>query len=206
MRKSRVHTHTGECQVCGRRQAAAISSNRIAKHGYTKQWGFFTGTCWGADNLPLELAHDLLNEAIVRATRHIKGLEAEIAHTKALPATHGFYVAWIRDRTNPATGRHTLGIYQRVPVIYLEVEKDFSDGSGTYCAVQIWNREMTERYDQDRDNESIDAVKKASESREKYIEGLQEDIRQVEKYIEWQRTRIREWTQRELTPIAARTV
>jgi len=48
-------THTGTCQACGRRQAVHINTGKIAKHGYTTDYGFFNGVCGGSDHLPLEL-------------------------------------------------------------------------------------------------------------------------------------------------------
>ena len=36
------HTHTGTCQICGRRQAVNVKTGRLAKHGYTvARFGFF---------------------------------------------------------------------------------------------------------------------------------------------------------------------
>jgi hypothetical protein len=49
------HTHTGDCQVCGARQAAENGNNRLALHGYTKTMGFFNGTCFGSRNFPSSL-------------------------------------------------------------------------------------------------------------------------------------------------------
>lgn len=48
-------THTGICQACGRRQAVHVKTGKIAKHGYTTEYGFFNGVCGGSDYLPLEL-------------------------------------------------------------------------------------------------------------------------------------------------------
>lgn len=52
-------THNGTCQCCGRKQAVNVRTGRIAKHGYTVDYGFFDGTCGGSDHLPLEVATDL---------------------------------------------------------------------------------------------------------------------------------------------------
>lgn len=58
-------THYGTCQVCGRRQL--LPGGKLSKHGYTKQWGFFNGTCWGADHLPFEQDISLIERAIAMA-------------------------------------------------------------------------------------------------------------------------------------------
>lgn len=65
---SNVHTHTGICQACGRRHAVNPKSGKLAKHGYTVDWGFFNGTCQGSDHLPLE-QDTTLNLAIVAELR-----------------------------------------------------------------------------------------------------------------------------------------
>ncbi len=46
-------THNGTCQACGRTQAVR-ANGRLAKHGYTVDYGYFSGTCSGSDKLPLE--------------------------------------------------------------------------------------------------------------------------------------------------------
>lgn len=61
-------THNGTCQACGRRHAVNVKSGKLAKHGYTVDWGFFNGTCQGSDHLPLE-QDTTLNIAIVAELR-----------------------------------------------------------------------------------------------------------------------------------------
>jgi hypothetical protein len=56
-------THRGTCQVCGRAQAHF--KGKIAKHGYTVQWGFFNGVCRGAEELPLEQDKTITEATIV---------------------------------------------------------------------------------------------------------------------------------------------
>lgn len=48
------HTHRGTCQACGNIQAVNNSTGAIAKHGYTVDWGYFSGACSGSGNLALE--------------------------------------------------------------------------------------------------------------------------------------------------------
>ena len=56
-------TNNGTCQVCGRIQAA-IGDATMAKHGYTVQWGFFSGTCAGSDRAPIEHSHNYTDRTI----------------------------------------------------------------------------------------------------------------------------------------------
>ncbi len=57
--KDRKHTHTGNCQLCGRIQAvskkAGFVDGVIAKHGYTVE-GFFNGVCTGSGYSPLQIS------------------------------------------------------------------------------------------------------------------------------------------------------
>jgi len=57
-------THQGTCQICGRIHKVDNQYGTIAKHGYTKRFGFFSGTCEGSDHLPLEVSSDLLKKDI----------------------------------------------------------------------------------------------------------------------------------------------
>jgi hypothetical protein len=60
MSRRQQHTHRGHCQACGRVQAIErgpgvdLRLGTIAKHGYTVDWGYFSGTCNGAGHPALE--------------------------------------------------------------------------------------------------------------------------------------------------------
>lgn len=53
-----THTHKGHCQACGHQQAHE-GAKQIAKHGYTTEHGYFSGTCPGSGHKPLEHSHEL---------------------------------------------------------------------------------------------------------------------------------------------------
>lgn len=61
-------THNGTCQACGRVQAVNNKTGRLAKHGYTVDYGYFSGTCSGSDKAPLEVAtyHNIATVAAIR--------------------------------------------------------------------------------------------------------------------------------------------
>jgi len=44
-----------------------LPNGRLAKHGYTTKWGFFSGVCRGSGELPLEVSCDLVKQSIVWA-------------------------------------------------------------------------------------------------------------------------------------------
>ena len=53
--------HIGTCQICG--SAQKLPGGRLASHGYTVRWGFFSGICAGTNHLPLEESCDYLKIA-----------------------------------------------------------------------------------------------------------------------------------------------
>ena len=61
-----AHTHTGTCQLCGREHAINVKTGEIAKHGYTVDYGFFSGTCRGAEYQPLQISRAHLDTNIER--------------------------------------------------------------------------------------------------------------------------------------------
>lgn len=69
--KERIQTR-GHCQGCGRLQAAGP---KLAHHGYTVEWGYFHGTCYGAKELPLEVSRELLDKNVAGALREADNLE-----------------------------------------------------------------------------------------------------------------------------------
>lgn len=70
-------TYTGTCQACGRRQAIHVHTGKIAKHGYTTDWGFFNGTCQGSDHPALEQDTDLNLNIVERLRAHAHDLDVE---------------------------------------------------------------------------------------------------------------------------------
>tara|TARA_R110002020_G_scaffold62613_1_gene167328 strand:+ start:5973 stop:6566 length:594 start_codon:yes stop_codon:yes gene_type:complete len=57
-------THNGNCQCCGSLQAVNNKTGLLAKHGYTVDWGFFSGTCVGSDHPPLQKDHTVLDGTV----------------------------------------------------------------------------------------------------------------------------------------------
>lgn len=70
-------THQGTCQICGRIHKVDNHSGRVAKHGYTKQFGFFNGTCHGSDKLPLEVSNDALKQDVTDTEKRILETDPE---------------------------------------------------------------------------------------------------------------------------------
>ena len=66
--------YRGECQACGARQK--LPQGKLAEHGYTASWGFFSGTC---HKLPYEESCEYIKTCILRASGQKETLEAEKA-------------------------------------------------------------------------------------------------------------------------------
>src|SRR5689334_15879199 len=71
--------HQGHCQLCGRQQMLPAFSGteqpKLSLHGYTKQWGFFNGTCPGSRELPYEQSCALLPPRILSVQADIERLK-----------------------------------------------------------------------------------------------------------------------------------
>lgn len=62
-----THTHRGHCQLCACVQAIDPKTGLIAKHGYTVQYGYFSGTCPGSERFSLHVSRVLADEHIKQA-------------------------------------------------------------------------------------------------------------------------------------------
>lgn len=97
-------THNGTCQACGRNQAVK-ADGRLAKHGYTVDYGYFNGTCSGAEHAPLEkdTAH---NVDVVAAVRNWADQQEQLSNgnIKTVP---------IRVKDTDSTDRYARKTIQR---------------------------------------------------------------------------------------------
>lgn len=89
------HTHKGTCQICGSHQAAKNGINLIAKHGYTTRWGFFSGVCRGADNLPLQISCDLIQASVDSVKAQVAKLTDTVASLNEQTGPEGFYHVYV---------------------------------------------------------------------------------------------------------------
>lgn len=93
-------THRGECQLCGRVQM--LPSGMLAKHGYTKTWGWFQGTCPGSGHLPYELSTDRIASAVSAVEGQIDALRANADAIDAQTGTKAWGYIWTRDASGYA--------------------------------------------------------------------------------------------------------
>jgi len=74
---SRKSTHSGTCQICGKLQK--LPYGLLSKHGYMTRWGFFEGTCYGAENKPFEESCAMIQDAILNAKVQIEKTQENAA-------------------------------------------------------------------------------------------------------------------------------
>lgn len=104
-----THTHRGTCQACGAVQASANSNSLIAKHGYTVDWGYFTGTCQGSGKQPAEymVAHTkrVIAFCVETAADHDNSI-TDLKNGTTVPDT---FQRWnpLKVVTHKARGGHT---------------------------------------------------------------------------------------------------
>lgn len=204
-------THDGTCQVCGNYQK--LPGGNLSKHGYTKQWGFFSGTCWGAENLPFEQSKDLIDLSIARAKQSLADTEAESAALKAGrqfedgKAWAHVYVGYAGRGRNQSPYRWTLVNVVREVVAY-------NDGDGKREYVKFhYEHEQTESFSGKKRMEKteVNVPNKWNEKEEKFdLISLEEAnthcnmgyakseldtmAASLRRYIAWQEDRIKNWT------------
>ena len=74
-----THTHKGHCQVCGALHAVDNSHNGLAKHGYDVSYGFFNGTCSGADSRPIQLDRTIADKTVSQLKEYIVDMQNELS-------------------------------------------------------------------------------------------------------------------------------
>jgi len=185
-------TNKGTCQCCGAIQK--LPNGKLSKHGYTVDWGMFSGTCQGAGELPFEQSTDLIEKFINQSKFHITKLNEEIEKTALLVDADA---VWF-NRYVPATYSYKSHYVWEKRGIILEKGINYSHWK--------WERLETDTKDVNRGSVGIgngeslieDAVKYENA---KYIKSLKNKIDGVSKYIQWQEGRIVDWKEEPLKPL-----
>ena len=180
-------THTGHCQICGSGQK--LPGGRLAKHGYTVKWGFFSGVCNGSHELPFEQDKSLIEGQIDWAMDKAATLRATAVQD--------------RQNNNPED------------VWYNAYFNDYGKGGSRYQWIktkvyadpQIPARTV---YDHPGDSrpagprqvglygELADVASKMNGLHAAYLE---KQAAELDQYVAWQRERIANWTPAPLTPV-----
>lgn len=183
-------THTGTCQCCGNRQK--LPNGVLSKHGYTVDYGWFNGVCYGAGELPFEQSKDLIEDFIVKAEERAVELNEKADAYEADTSPVCMHNKYIRKGYG--------GSYQWIEDEVLFETKEFPDG-GKYN-VYYWKsgeRPHPNNYvTHARVNNLEEAIK---ESRGAYANHLRKIAKQAIAYAEWQKERIKDWKPTELKEI-----
>lgn len=193
-------THTGSCQICGRTQK--LPNGCLSTHGYTVQWGFFSGTCGGSGHLPFEQSKGLIDGAIKRATEQRDRTAALSAEYKAgiLNEGDGGTKAWV-SVYHRATYRGTSSHYTWEQVDVLS--ETHTNAAGDYS----WERFYYIGKDGKQCKiETYGQCKTVEETRKylnrAYARSLDKIVEQLDTYIAWQQNRIKDWKPTSLKPVA----
>jgi hypothetical protein len=205
MPNTRKATYSGTCQVCGSLQL--LPSGLLSLHGYTTRWGFFSGICHGAKNLPFEQDKSLIEEAIERAEAH-RTHQKQLAHDlRQKPAIEGDSTkAWVHlyraaswDKGNRKGGYE----WHEVVLTRIETTENYGTAEKPYLVTRVnftFENPITKRADSLQAHglhygiEKSDLATAAQVLNTKKAEAVHDaTVKQLTQYIAWQRDRIANW-------------
>ena len=180
----------GTCQLCGRIHKIDLRTGLVAKHGYTKQHGFFNGTCHGSGELPIEKSCDLLRAYVEQAwPAEVRRLRDHAASIRS-----GEAKLMIEIQRGGAWGPKTVEELVRVQ----------RDTSGPYTKWQM----VTKDYHGNENATGLrfyvagsTAEKVEASLRDDKAKGIERQAAQIEQYIEQRRPDIENWAERRLLPL-----
>lgn len=184
---AKTATHMGTCQLCGHFQK--LPGGKLSVHGYTKQWGFFAGTCPGSRYLPFEVSVDRIEMAIADHTRAAAALRVSAAEVETSTEQ------WIHVY-RPATWSNRKSGYDWVKVeSFVEAggKLTVTDAAGTVRDLGFFLGRHGIR--------NIDALWTLGRTNLAATRRSMADNH--DKYIAWQRERIAGWKPQPLTAVAA---
>ena len=172
-------THKGHCQVCGAQQK--LPNGVLSQHGYTVDWGFFSGVCGGAKALPYEQSCDLVKESIGWAGDALASTIKEAAAIRALDDSH----VWVEERTRHGFGctRKELRFVEVSRVEYSRVFWMGADGKERHTSSYTSGDQTPQQY-----------------VNELHAKSMDRKVVGIEKYIAGQQARVAAW---KLAPLEA---
>lgn len=109
-------THKGTCQVCHREQL--LPGGRLAKHGYSVDYGCFNGVCFGAGHLPLEQSCELVKKDIERHQTARATMVTLQATLEASQEPRGYVSIYV--------GRRYARVWLYLPLVYYADQKIYA--------------------------------------------------------------------------------
>ena len=198
---SQKATHYGTCQCCGHFQK--LPGGRLAKHGYTVQWGFFEGTCLGSHELPYELSCDKIVKDYVPSARHrlaeVQGRIAKLHIPTTSPkVTYRNYLSSRYD-SKYVLGEGVLVAEKHPEHDYIEFFVVTEDGSKIKTDGHSGNNPYPVPYGAYK----MSALDVINHNRNEEADRLtRSDVVQLNSYIAWQTARIDKWKLTALKPVA----
>jgi len=191
-------THYGTCQVCGCRQKLPAGS--LSKHGYTIEYGWFSGVCTGAHHLPYEQDCSLIKGAVnatKAAKKRVQDQIKELKTTTEYVWVHVYY--GYRIHTN-GKGGYVWEKHGKADIQTDERGRKYVMGhlypEGTVpsqlntCSIGEYQYTGTLK-------------DKIIYQNSLKIKDLERQIDQMNVYIKWQEERIKNWKLAELEPVKA---
>lgn len=172
-------THKGHCQCCGRLQM--LPGGVLSKHGYTVDFGYFSGVCRGAGELPFEQSIDLIKGFIDGAAKFAEEMRAKAAEEMISTDKE----CMVSHYHKPSGHRYDKGGYRWIKVVLTENESGYTasyEVDGKVHQNVGWN---------------------IKSYHERYARHLIKQAEEAEQYCQWQRQRIKGWKPSPLTPVKA---
>ena len=196
------HTHRGTCQICGSVQAVNNKTGLLANHGYTTQWGFFSGTCKGSYNLPFEVSKGMIDEAVRNALENADLEDDKAAELRDRTGIEGFWTYYVPAKYQ--YGRKVPSKHITVPAtfIYEQVTEDYKAIRAQYKMVGSDVVITTERGNTPL--YGINTIEEAAKyTCERKAKTHDKQAAQLREYASWMKTRIRNWSPTNLIEVAA---
>jgi hypothetical protein len=199
-------THDGNCQICGRLQR--LPGGLLAAHGYTVEWGFFSGTCPGSHATPFQVSTHLIEAAIACQETAIDSLKADAAALRnpanpdnvAGRAWHRSYDGnskrgYFWEKGTVRGGGFSTPDYQN----HYSCPRFFPDApvKGVFDADPVTGAVKIETYGAASTIEEVTQWLNV-----KYAGTLENRIGEIRKWIAWQRNRLVGWKPEPLIPRA----
>ena len=184
---SRAATHGGNCQVCGHFQK--LPGGKLARHGFTVEHGWQEGTCWGSEELPLQLSCELIAKSIEGARKEHAAIIARATELRK-PATEP--KGWASKTSYKGRSRITFPV--EVDILLDKegrpyyVEDDMYGRKFARTAIQLSYKIKT-------------ALDMANYLNEQEATRIERKLPMIEDYIKHQTEVVRTWKPAPLTPL-----
>lgn len=184
-------THLGQCQCCGRTQK--LPDDKLSKHGYTVDFGYFSGICRGSGYLPFESSCDQVERYIREAEEVLTRFKMDIALWSAPSLELG--KVWFHEYDR------RRGMYRWRYVDITCAEHTTGTGSFSWLTFTYVDHEgKTQRFPEYGTYSSVADFVNARNL--DYVKReLQPRAASIERYIDWQVRRVQEWKSVPLTPV-----